>query len=211
MLCAKYIVFLSYVKFFFCKTFIFPRVDTTPCFCGMSCLPPPGKFHAFYWSIKDYGQAGLCREDLWFTTCCLRSNKVNLLDGGLSALTREVVALFDRFKSGVLLTFLSGWEFLFGSVSVLVGDEGALKSMYAVKGASGTIPCIFCWNVVQARSTLADHDETWPTCKPPHLPPTYLKSSVDLMQTLQTQLCCWPQRRLEETRRNSRLWSSRWV
>ena len=160
MLCAKYIVFLSYVKFFFCKTFIFPRVDTTPCFCGMSCLPPPGKFHAFYWSIKDYGQAGLCREDLWFTTCCLRSNKVNLLDGGLSALTREVVALFDRFKSGVLLTFLSGREFLFGSVSVLVGDEGALKSMYAVKGASGTIPCIFCWNVVQARSTLADHDET---------------------------------------------------
>jgi len=175
----------------------------------MSCLPPPGKFHAFYWSIKDYGQAGLCREDLWFTTCCLRSNKVNLLDGGLSALTREVVALFDRFKSGLLLTFLSGREFLFGSVSCLVGDEGALKSMYSVKGASGTIPCIFCWNIVQARSTLADHDSTGHL--QPHTCTDLSKINCRSDADFANAALLLTTRRLEETRRNSRLWSSRWV
>ena len=150
--------------------FFGPRPTAKSCYRSMFFLwnviflHPPGKFHAFYYTFKDFGQAGLCREDLWFTVCCLRSNKVNQLDGGLSALTKEVVQLFNQFRTGLLLTFPNERgnerEFLFAQVRCLVGDEGALKSMYSVKGASGTIPCLFCWNIVQARSTLAEHDSS---------------------------------------------------
>ena len=42
----------------------------------------------------------------------------------------------------------------------MIGDEAALKQMLSVKGASGTIPCLKCWNVVAASSELHLHDAT---------------------------------------------------
>ena len=77
------------------------------------------------------------------------------LQGGVSCLTKVITQLFTPLESGLLLTLHSGRKvFLFGRLRCLIGDEAALKAMWAVKGAAGTLPCLFCWNVVQARSDL---------------------------------------------------------
>ena len=44
----------------------------------------------------------------------------------------------------------AGWARL----KCLIGDEAASKTMWAIKGAAGTLPCLMRWNVVQARSEL---------------------------------------------------------
>ena len=127
--------------------------------CGELCSCP-GKFHALYWSLIPHGQQGLTREDLWFTCCILRSNLASQLNGGLSLLTKHVVSLFEPLKTGLVLSAGDQSFFFFGQVSVLLGDEAALKAMWNVKGASGTVPCIFCWNIVAARSGLPEVDST---------------------------------------------------
>lgn len=63
-----------------------------------------GKFHTFYWNIKQHGQAGLTREDLWFTVCLLRSNAVTRVQGGLSQVTKQVVDLFSSLNNGLVVT-----------------------------------------------------------------------------------------------------------
>ena len=77
------------------------------------------------------------------------------LQGGVSCLTKVITQFFTPLETGLLLTLFSGRRvFLFGRLQCLIGDEAALKAMWAVKGAAGTLPCLFCWNVVQARSEL---------------------------------------------------------
>ena len=39
-----------------------------------------------------------------------------------------------------------------------MGDEGALKNSLSFKGAAGSIPCFFCWNICQHGSELATFD-----------------------------------------------------
>ena len=109
----------------------------------------------------QYDQKGLTTEDLWFTTAILRTNKVQQLEGGVSALSRVVVQMFQPLKRGILLTFRTGnRKFFFGTMKVLVADEAALKAMWAVKGAAGTLPCLMCWNLVQQRGGLHLEDTT---------------------------------------------------
>ena len=120
-----------------------------------------GKFHAYYWGIKELKQKGLTKEDLWFTCCILRSHRVAQLEGGVSALTLEVEKLFRPFAIGLLVNWHSGSrQMLFARLGGLLGDESALKQMWSVKGASGSLPCLFCDNVVQSRSNLHLYDVT---------------------------------------------------
>ena len=100
---------------------------------------------------------GLTREDLWHTCCILRSHNVAKLAGGVSALTAEIVKHFLPLAQGLLL---HDGTWLFAKLHCLIGDEAALKSMWNIKGAAGTVPCLFCWNVVQRRSELHLHDRS---------------------------------------------------
>ena len=119
-----------------------------------------GKFYAYYWGFKELKQAGLTKEDLWFTCCLLRSPKVAQL-GGVSALTLEVEKLFRPLAAGLVVSWHSGSrQMLFARLKGLLGDEAALKAMWGVKGASGTLPCLLCDNVVQSRSNLHKYDIT---------------------------------------------------
>lgn len=91
-------------------------------------------------------------------TIC-RSVNVSSLDGGLSYLSRVVAGTFREtgrdLSAGVTLTFFSGRTgVLHARLGLMIGDESALKQMLSVKGASGTIPCLKCWNVVAASSEL---------------------------------------------------------
>ena len=120
-----------------------------------------GKFYAYYWGFKELKQAGLTKEDLWFTCCLLRSPKVAQLEGGVSALTLEVEKLFRPLAAGLVVSWHSGSrQMLFARLKGLLGDEAALKAMWGVKGASGTLPCLLCDNVVQSRSNLHKYDIT---------------------------------------------------
>ena len=49
---------------------------------------------------------------------------------------------------------------IFGRISVLLGDEGALKEILEMKGASGTKFCCMCANLVDHKSGLAECDHT---------------------------------------------------
>ena len=45
----------------------------------------------------------------------------------------------------------------FGNVTMVVADEVALKQVWSVKGSSGTMPCMKCWNLVAWSSRLDEH------------------------------------------------------
>ena len=46
---------------------------------------------------------------------------------------------------------------IFAELSMLIGDEVALKESLEFKGASGTVLCPLCKNCVDAKSMLHDH------------------------------------------------------
>ena len=80
----------------------------------------PGKFHAFYWTFKDF----LAKLASVGKTC---GSQHVVYDPKKS--TSWTVQLFDQFRTGLLLDVWEGneREFLFAQVRCLVGDEGALN------------------------------------------------------------------------------------
>lgn len=91
----------------------------------------------------------------------VRTTNVTKLKGGVSALTKAVCHLFADFARGLILASPDNQRhFLFARLKCLIADEAALKAMWGVKGASGTIPCLLCWNIVSERSGLHLTDDT---------------------------------------------------
>eukprot|EP00959_Pyramimonas_sp_CCMP1952_P042865 896903-Pyramimonas_sp.AAC.1 len=118
------------------------------------------KFHALYWSIKEFGWPLLSNELLWFTVTSLRSSLVNQISGGVSNLARVALKAFFGYPSradlrhGVHLNIGGERVLVSGSLSILVQDERAHKFMTHCKGAGGIKPCCLCQNVVLPTSTL---------------------------------------------------------
>jgi hypothetical protein len=113
---------------------------------------------AVYWSILEFGQHILSREEFWFTAFVVRTNVVNQVPGGLSFLYRKMLHAFfsldHDFEHAGICVSLHGAEDspvrLFAKMGISVADEPALKSVLMCKGHAGTIPCILCRNVVEA-------------------------------------------------------------
>ncbi|CAE7763757.1 unnamed protein product [Symbiodinium sp. CCMP2592] len=127
------------------------------------------KIQVWYMAWLEYGQDHLFYEELWMPLLMIRSNLVKLVEGGLSAVTARLVQHSFRgvhnLESGILLSF-PGHEdsrMFFGKPTVLLADESALKHMLDTKGASGTVPCTFCANVVSKR-TEGDSDDLLTIC-----------------------------------------------
>ena len=105
------------------------------------------RFHAFYFSFKNLKQRGLTDERTWFTLCCIRSHLVEKVQDGLSGVTASLLQAFytqpHDLRQGVLFRLHSGRRMVFfAKATLLVADESALKNMLAIKGASGTVPCV---------------------------------------------------------------------
>ena len=127
------------------------------------------KVHAFYLTFSQLGPQARCQEHLWFTVCLARSSLVNKMVGGLSALTHCLVTALADLSHGCMLTMGDSGErsMLFAAMETMLGDESALKFVFDVKGASGTLPCSLCSNIVSRLSDLEAHDAT-NTLRPIH-------------------------------------------
>jgi len=55
--------------------------------------------------------------------------------------------LFKEFESGIRLP-TAGGIMIVGELKLSISDEAALKALMECKGASGTLPCMMCSNVV---------------------------------------------------------------
>ena len=90
----------------------------------------------------------------WLPLCVLPYESVTSLAGAHSELLRHIFHLLftgeHNLRAGVVFRSPSA-QFVFRGVpSAVLADEAALKQVYAVKGASGTLPCAACQNGRQA-------------------------------------------------------------
>ena len=121
------------------------------------------KMTAFYASFLQLG--GFLRvEEAWLTLGILRSSIVKDVKGGMSGVLRSL--LRDMFlgprslRTGGIVVH---GTILFAKFGRLLGDEAAGKSVWSVKGAAGTRPCLDCKNVVSIatdrKESLIDFDD----------------------------------------------------
>ncbi|CAE7280048.1 unnamed protein product [Symbiodinium sp. CCMP2592] len=118
------------------------------------------KLQVIYWSIVQHGQ-DLASEWLWFPLCILRSTLCNRI-GGLTVLWKHAIQhmfMDHDMRHGVVLQTSTTAFPVFADLSVLIADEAALKQTAESKGASGTVFCMRCANVVAHRSGLQDHGD----------------------------------------------------
>ena len=121
------------------------------------------KVHGFYVTFDQFGPEARCREDFWFCLCLARSSVVNKIQGGLSALTHQLITSHSvqALATGCMLTMASGERCMFfARLATMLGDESALKFVFDFKGASGTLPCPLCSNIISKTSAADEFDET---------------------------------------------------
>ena len=119
------------------------------------------KLHAIYLSFAEFGDK-VHAEQYWFTILVARSDIVNKIPGGLSELFKLMLQAMQKppfdLSQGCMLDLGQGQHHMFfAETSVLVADESCLKYVWDVKGASGSVPCMFCANVVAHNTRL----DTW--------------------------------------------------
>ena len=111
------------------------------------------KAHLFYWCFEEFGVEVLSREDAWLFGGLLRSKILNKsVDGGLSTVFKYWMKTF--FASGVDLSAGVSWHtrqgplMIYAVLGTVLGDELALKSLWSVKGSSGSLPCMMWQSVI---------------------------------------------------------------
>ena len=161
------------------------------------------KTEIFYWSILDLGSPAIFHEDMWFTVATVRVDEVGKLKDGLLQPLAIIIRSFyggiqGDVRHGVPLTLHgnNGPILVFAKLSMLIGDEAALKAMTAAKGASGTKLCCCCLNLV-------DHDSSWlPDPTGYHVPSTCLDNAKLKLHTDDTVRAILEKlQRLKDTRR----------
>ncbi|CAE7273141.1 unnamed protein product [Symbiodinium sp. CCMP2592] len=121
------------------------------------------KIHGFYVTFDQFGAEARSRESFWFCLSLARSSVVNQLLGGLSGLTHELISSgpVKALSTGCMLTMPDGQRCMFfAKLGTMLGDESALKFVFDVKGASGTLPCPLCSNIISRISAADDYDAT---------------------------------------------------
>ena len=105
------------------------------------------KFQACYWSILELGAAALCHEELWFTMCTARSNEVNSVVGGASALfdgliRHSFLGAHDLTRAGLFLVLHDGSHVrIFLRFDTTLADGDALRAINCTRGSGGEMPC----------------------------------------------------------------------
>lgn len=120
------------------------------------------KIQVCYWSLECFGLNNLSNERLWFILSVCRSDVVKELPGKMSEFMKISMQMFMEpydLRSGIVLDLFDGSKAtIFGRVSILLGDEAALKETLDCKGAAGTFFCPLCANVCDHKSRLHKHD-----------------------------------------------------
>ena len=96
------------------------------------------------------------KDTLWFTLTLLRTKIVKRMEGDMSELMAMLLATFfqegGNLAAGCLMHTAKGTFMLHTKVTAVVADEAALKQVWECKGASGTLLCMLCSNVVKRSS-----------------------------------------------------------
>ena len=120
------------------------------------------KLVACYWSFGQFDGA-VGHEDVWHHIVAVRSSVVRSMKSGWSQLFKITCGAFFKepldVSKGVVLNIKGhGVHLFFAKVGLLVGDEPSLKGCWSTKGASGSLPCMFCKNVTLAHLQIAQND-----------------------------------------------------
>ena len=107
----------------------------------------------FYWTISDLPAWYRKRKHGWFILGYLRTSIIKEFDGGLSFVCGKVLKTFfgDGFnfaKTGMLLVDSNVDFRLQLRLSCFLQDGAAHKHVASIKGASGTVCCPLCVNIL---------------------------------------------------------------
>lgn len=114
------------------------------------------KLVQWYASFADF-KLHLRNEAVWLPVAVLRSSMVGQIDGGVSTATRALLQTIIREECSILtgtVVEIPEPTLVMGSISVFLGDESALKQLWAVMGSSGIKPCFCCTNVLKKNHRL---------------------------------------------------------
>lgn len=146
------------------------------------------KVEVMYWSIQEFGDLALSMEKNWFLLGVARHEHVKRLPGQMSRYFREGVERFFApvdIRHGIQLNFPGGQRrIIFCELSIVVGDEVALKECIDMKGASGTVLCPLCRNLVDWKSNLHQHSAELVASNVPSLNRIDFHSDQTLLDTV---------------------------
>ena len=100
--------------------------------------------HSWYYSIRELGQETLCHAEAWMPLGVLRSVVAKTVRGKMSAVLRVLLSRFfvgpdGMSTAGVVLPFPGEPTVFFAKLGNILGDEAALKSLWASNGAAGAV------------------------------------------------------------------------
>ena len=115
---------------------------------------------AIYWALADWPQWVLQRTAAWPCFGTIRSTLVKQMPGHIPQLMKMVQKTFfpedgDSFARGVTSHLSNASVVLHGVFAGFIADEKAHKELSSTKGASGSKPCINCYNVFKGVQLLA--------------------------------------------------------
>ena len=117
-----------------------------------------------FWTFSEFPEWFLKRDDGWFTVGGLRTAMLQNIGCDMSSLMTRVLHTFWNPAGANFQT--TGGMFVVGNEHVIVksrfagflGDEKAIKEVFASKGPGGTKPCLSCKNVVQHMDEFLEPD-----------------------------------------------------
>ena len=122
------------------------------------------KFHAMYWSFKEFGPLALSQEDLWFTLTTTRSMSIANVAGGMAAvfgtILKELFVTSDISTVGFVINRNGRSHRLYVKLGFFVMDGAAHKFTWHCKGDAGSKLCILCRNMFSATSMISEEDGT---------------------------------------------------
>ena len=120
------------------------------------------KTTCFYFTFAEFGDF-IRSEYAWMPLACFRHTLTAVVSGGLSTAVKLVLRSFffgpENFVDGAVIPLEGmGNTLVFGRMMCMIADEAAIKQTFAIKGASGLLPCLKCLNVVLQNHGILEHD-----------------------------------------------------
>ena len=116
------------------------------------------KMQLVYFSFAEIGPIQLSKEESWICCLAIRSSLIADVCGGVSQVMSALLKLVLHNPlcyvqdSGVVLKNSTSQLKLFFKLGFFLQDELAQKTIWSLKGDSGTKFCLYCQNLITSRS-----------------------------------------------------------
>ena len=125
--------------------------DEVACGNVLAAIKSRKKITGFYFSFKNLRDC-IRAEPAWVTLCAVQKADIDRITGGLSALASLLLDAIHApsHLAGFPVALPEGPRWVrIGQRSALMADHDAIRLIFGLKGAAGTVPCISCRNVVR--------------------------------------------------------------